>query len=179
MAKNKSTSRQAGSASTTLTSYTVLYTEVKRWTTGEDSILEPAEIKREIYMLVKKFMQDSRLMQTPGHKTLDTDIAYWKLHSDEYYNSRQDEWIRVYKCPLNHRCRCQAKVRIITEKNYKRLEFHGTHDENGHANDKSKSLRYNQIVAIHDAVQSSGRAESVCCCYATQSDASKGQSRAT
>ena len=30
------------------------YTEVKRWTTGEDSMLEPAEIKREIYMLMKK-----------------------------------------------------------------------------------------------------------------------------
>ena len=41
------------------------YTEVKRWITGEDSILEPAEIKREIYMLMKKFMQDSRLMKAP------------------------------------------------------------------------------------------------------------------
>ena len=91
----------------------LVYTEVKRWATGEDSILDPAEIKREQYMLMKKFMQDSRLMKAPGHKTLDTDIAHWKLHRAEYYNSRQDEWIRVYKCPPHHRCRCQAKVRII------------------------------------------------------------------
>ena len=71
------------------------YTEVKRWITCEDTILEPTEIKREIYMLMKKFMQDSRLMtrKAPGHKRLDTDIANWKLNRAEYYNSRQDEWI--------------------------------------------------------------------------------------
>ena len=56
----------------------LVYTEVKRWATGEDSILDPAEIKREQYMLMKKFMQDSRLMKAPGHKTLDTDIAVRK-----------------------------------------------------------------------------------------------------
>ena len=72
-------------------------------------MLDPAEIKREIYMLMKKFMQDSRLVKAPVHKTLDTDIAYWKLHRAKYYNSRQDEWIRVYKCPLHHRCKCQGK----------------------------------------------------------------------
>ena len=57
--------------------------------------MEPAEIKREIYMLMKKFMQDSRLMtrKAPGYKRLDTDIANWKLNRAEYYNSRQDEWI--------------------------------------------------------------------------------------
>ena len=65
----------------------LVYTEVKQWATGEDSMLDPAEIKREIYMLMKKFMQDSRLIKAPGHKTIDTDIAYWKLHRAEYYNS--------------------------------------------------------------------------------------------
>ena len=35
--------------------------------TGEDSVLEPTEIKRENFMLMMKFMQDSRLMQAPGH----------------------------------------------------------------------------------------------------------------
>ena len=55
------------------------YTEVKRWITGEDSILEPAEIKPEIYMPMKKFMQDSRLMQAPGHPEKKTDIGLWNL----------------------------------------------------------------------------------------------------
>ena len=70
----------------------------------------------------------------------------------EYFNSRQDEWIRVYKRPLHHRCKCQAKVRIVIGKNYQRLEFFGTHDETSHAVDYSKNLKHLQIVAIHEAV---------------------------
>ena len=42
------------------------YREVGRWTTGEDSELEPAEIKQAIKTKMKKFMQDSRLMIAPG-----------------------------------------------------------------------------------------------------------------
>ena len=38
------------------------YTEIKRWSTGKDSILEPAQINHEIYTLMEKFMLQSRLM---------------------------------------------------------------------------------------------------------------------
>ena len=54
------------------------YSEVGRWATVEDSELEPSEIMHEIKMLMKKFMQDSRLMQTPGHSEQKTDICLWK-----------------------------------------------------------------------------------------------------
>ena len=106
-------------------------------------------------------MQDSRLMialaTDPEKKNLKTDIALWKVQRSEYYNSRTDEWILVFKCPMNYRCRCPAKVRICTGNNYKRLEFFGTHDEQthdeqSHAVDYSKTLSYKQIVTIHDAV---------------------------
>ena len=60
--------------------------------------------------------------------------------------------IHMFMCPMHYRCKCQAKVRIITGKGYKRLEFYGTHDEKSHAVDKSKTLKYNHIVTIHDAV---------------------------
>ena len=53
---------------------------------------------------------------------------------------------------MNYRCKCQAKVRIITVKGYKRLEFHGTHDETSNAADYSKTWLYKQIATIHDAV---------------------------
>ena len=128
------------------------YREVGRWATGPDSTLEPREIDREIHVLMKKYMQDSRLMQTPAHDQLSTDKALWKQNRAEYHNSRTDEMIHMFDCPLKYRCKCKAKVRIITGRGYKRLEFSGIHDENSHADDKSKSLRYNQIVAIHDAV---------------------------
>ena len=89
---------------------------------------EAAQINNEIYTLVKKFMQQSHLMKAGGHKELPTDVGPWKQQRAEYFNSRIDEWIRVMKCPMTYRCRCQAKVRIIVEKNYKRLKFYGTHD---------------------------------------------------
>ncbi len=101
---------------------------------------------------MKKYMQQSRLMKAPGHKQLETDMGFWKLQGAEYYNSRSDEWIRVYKCPMQYRCKCKAQVRVIAGKDYKQLEFYGTHDENSHATDHSKKLKYKQIDAIYDSV---------------------------
>ncbi len=84
-----------------------------RWKTAPDSILEPAQIDHEIYTLMKKLMQQSRLMKALGHKQLETDVGLWKLHCAKYYNSRTSEWIRVVKCPLRYHCKCKVQVRII------------------------------------------------------------------
>ncbi len=76
-------------------------------------------------------------MKAPGHEELPTDIDLWKQKCAEYYNLRTNEWIRVMKRPMSYdRCKCKAQVRIITRKDYKLLEFFGTHDENSHAVDK-------------------------------------------
>ena len=130
------------------------YREVGRWSTGPDSLLDPAEIDHQIKMLMKKFMQDSRLMVAPGKdpEKNKTDIALWKQQRKPYWNSRTDEMVHMFMCPMNHRCKCKAMVRIITGKDHKRLEFVGTHDETSHANDSSKSLTHKQIVTIHQAV---------------------------
>ena len=119
------------------------YTEFKRWKTGSDFKLETEEINHEIYTLMKKFMQQSRLMKAPEHKQLESDVGLWKLQRAEYYNSRTDEWIRVYQCPMHYRCKCNALCRILSRKDYKRFEFFGTHDENSHANAASKKSKYN------------------------------------
>jgi hypothetical protein len=47
-------------------------TEVKRYSTSVDSILEPAQISYEIYTLMKKFIQQSSLQRVPGHHELLT-----------------------------------------------------------------------------------------------------------
>ena len=54
-------------------------------------------MNHEIYTLMKKFMQQSRLMKAPGNKELPTDVGLWKQHRAEYYNSQNDEWIQVMK----------------------------------------------------------------------------------
>jgi hypothetical protein len=99
-----------------------------------------------------KFMTDSRLLKTPGRKPKKTEIHLWKLSSKEYYSKRSDEHIHIYKCPMAYRCNCKAKCRVSVGKTYVRLEFHGTHDETSHATERSKTLKYKQIIAIHDAV---------------------------
>ena len=43
----------------------LVYREVGRWSTGEDSLLEKAEIDHQIKMQMKKYMQDSLLMIAP------------------------------------------------------------------------------------------------------------------
>ena len=65
------------------------YCEVGRWTTGEDSELEPAEIKQAIKTKMKKFMQDSRLMIAPATdpEKKKTDLALWKVQRADW-NSR-------------------------------------------------------------------------------------------
>ncbi len=59
------------------------YREVMRWKTGSDSVLEPAQIDHEIYTLMKKFMQQSRLMKAPEHKQNAADVGLWKLQRQE------------------------------------------------------------------------------------------------
>ena len=65
------------------------YREVGRWSTGPDSLRDNAEIDHHIKMLMKKFMQDSRLMIAPGkdQEKNKTDIALWKQQRKPYWNS--------------------------------------------------------------------------------------------
>ena len=129
------------------------YSVVGQWATCPNSLLETAEIEHQIKMFMKKFMQDSRLMIAPGKdpEKNKTDKALWKQQRKPYWNSRTDEVVHMFKCLMDHRCRCTAKVRICTGKIYKRLEFHGTHDETM-PRTIPKTLSYKQIATIHDAV---------------------------
>ena len=62
------------------------YRVVGEWATGPDSLLEDAEIEHQIKMLMKKFMQDSRLMIAPGKdpEKNKTDKALWKQQRKPY-----------------------------------------------------------------------------------------------
>jgi len=128
------------------------YRFIKQWVTGPEAVLEDTEIQHEIYTEMKKFMHASGLKKTPGHKPKETDIHLWKQYSKAYRNNRTGDWTRPFRCPLRNRCGCQAQVKHITGDNFIRLEFSGTHDENSHAEDKSKKLKHNQIVVIHESV---------------------------
>jgi hypothetical protein len=128
------------------------YEVQETWDTGPESTLERADIDNQILQRMTKFMTDRRLFKTPGHKPKKTDIYLWKLYSKEYHSKRSDETIRIYKCPMAYHCSCTARCRVCFGKDYIRLEFHGTHDETSHAEERSKNLKYKQIISIHEAV---------------------------
>jgi hypothetical protein len=113
---------------------------------------ERAEIDHQILQRMTKFMTNSRLFKTPGHKPKKTDIHLWKLSSEEYYNERSDEIIRIFKCPMAYRCYCKAKCRVSKRKTYLRFEFHGTHDETSHSKERSKKLKHQHIIAMRNVV---------------------------
>ena len=116
------------------------YRFIKQWVNGEDAVLEEAEIQHEIYTEIKKFMHASGLKKkTPGRKPKETDIHLWKQYSKAYRTNRTGDWMLPFLCPLSNRCGCQAQVKHITGDNFIRLEFSGKHDENSHAEDKSKN----------------------------------------
>ena len=50
------------------------FTVVKQCTTGEDAESEDEDIEHEIYTLMKKFMQQSRMMKDPAHRDNPNDI---------------------------------------------------------------------------------------------------------
>ena len=108
---------------------------MKQWTTGPQATKEDKVIDHEIYTEMKQFMHASGLKKSPGHRAKERDIHLWKQYSKEYCNKKTYEWIRLFRCPMNYRCECQAQVKLITGEDYKRLEFFGTHDMQSHANE--------------------------------------------
>jgi hypothetical protein len=71
---------------------------------------------------------------------------------------------------MHYRCKCNALCRILAGKDYKRLEFFGTHDENSHANDASKKLDWSHLRFSFDCAEAVSNSTSL------QFDASQGQS---
>ena len=81
--------------------HVLTYEVVKRWVTGERAIMSEEQIKAELEELMYEHMEMSGQRKFFGHRTLDTDLASWKLgrfHTDKY-GIRYD----VYRCPLRLR----------------------------------------------------------------------------
>ena len=92
----------------------LVYRIVKQWTTGPQAKLEDREIEHQIYNEMKNYMHASGLKKTPGHKQKDTYIHLWKQYTKEYYNTRDETWVRSLRCPMHYRFGCEAQVRLIT-----------------------------------------------------------------
>ena len=128
------------------------YTLVKQWVTGETATMEQEDIDRELFELARDWMWASKLKKTPGHKELPTDFAMWKQNRT-FHKKKTGVTVTTYRCPLLHRCNCKAGIRIMRGPTFIRLDKLGVHDSTSHDEDGSKFLKYQQIVAVVDAVR--------------------------
>ena len=128
------------------------YTLVKQWVTGEHATMEEEDIERELFELARDWMWASKLKKTPGHKSLPTDFAMWKQNKKQIKKKSGLEVI-TYRCPLLHHCNCMAGIRISRGPTYTQLDKISEHDAKSHDEDSSKCLKYNQIIAVVDAVR--------------------------
>ncbi len=96
-------------------------------------------------------MEVSKLKKLHGHVAKETDVSLWKQNGDRI-NKKSGVRIRAFRCPLKHRTGCGAGIRIQYSPGWMQLDRCGEHNANRHDGDRSKYLKYDQIVAITDAV---------------------------
>jgi hypothetical protein len=70
------------------------YEVQETWDTGPESTLERADIDNQILKRMTKFMTDSRLFKTPGHKPKNTDIYFGSCTAR---NIIARDWMKPYE----------------------------------------------------------------------------------
>jgi hypothetical protein len=62
--------------------------------------------------------------------------------------------IRLFRCPLHHRCKFKASIRITESPDWIQLKRCGEHNPNSHEDDQSKFqvLKHEQVFAVAEAV---------------------------
>ena len=58
---------------------------------------------------------------------------------------------------MHYRCSCEVSLRVVTCPDFIELQRHGLHDRNSHDKDESKTLKYEQIVSVVEAVKTTPR----------------------
>jgi hypothetical protein len=113
--------------------------------------MDSEDIERELFELARDWMSQSKLKKLPGHQSKPTDVSLWKQFR-EYKAKKGSILVRLFRCPLRHRCKCKAGIRIMEGPDWMQLERCGEHNANSHDDDQSKFLKHEQIVAVSDAV---------------------------
>ena len=86
----------------------------------------------------------------PWHKGVSTDLHLWKKAGRDH-TTRAGIIYTIYRCPMRHQCDCKCTIRVGRGVGSLTLERFGLHDMKSHATDKSKYLKYNQIISLSEA----------------------------
>jgi hypothetical protein len=126
----------------------IVYVPIKRWPTGDNAEMEQEEMMFDIAEEARKEMLLSGLKK-PIHPK-PTDLGLWK--KGQVHELRGITYT-IYKCPMSGRAGCRCLLRLVMAKHYLELQRSELrHHAASHAQDDSKKLKYEQIVAIRDAV---------------------------
>jgi hypothetical protein len=109
----------------------VEWTTMKRWSPEVIEEIGQDNVDSEVEELAKIFMKESDLYAHPKHKYGESDIYLWKP-SDEYIKRNGHVLVRVYRCPMWYRFRCDAEIRIQEGPGGLILQRTGTHDAFSH-----------------------------------------------
>jgi hypothetical protein len=126
------------------------YMLVKRWVTGELAEMDEEGIENELLVEAHELMQISRLKKLSGHKGLETELHLWKRAGGDHA-TRAGITYTIYLCPMSHQCDCNCTIRVGRGVGSLTLELFGIHDMKSHATDKSKYLKYDQIISLSEA----------------------------
>jgi hypothetical protein len=127
------------------------YTLMKRWATGEKAKMDSEDIERGLFELARDWMSQSKFKKLPCHQSKPTHVSLWKQFR-EYKVRKGSILIRLFRCPLHHRCKCKAGIQITEGPDSMQLERRGEHNPKSHDDGQSKYLKHEQIIAVADAV---------------------------
>ncbi len=111
--------------------------------------MDEAEMWFEVAGEARKEMQIAGLKKAIHAKP--TDLGFWKKAQE--HESRSISYT-IYRCPMNYRCHCKCLLRLVMAPNtYVELQrSEDRHQADSHAQDASKTLKYNQMVEIRESL---------------------------
>jgi hypothetical protein len=117
------------------------WTMIKRWVTGVQAEMDQDDIDMELFELAHDWMEVSKLKKLPGHVAKETDVALNKQFP-EYPKQKGVILVRLFRCPLRHRCRFLPGIRSMEDADWLQLDRCCEHNTNCHGEEKSKYLKY-------------------------------------
>ena len=125
----------------------IVYVAIKRWPLGELAEMEEDLIWIEVAEEARKEMLLSGYRKAIHPKP--SDLGMWKKGQE--HESRGFHYT-IFKCPMNKRAGCKCVLRLVMCKDYVELQRSELrHNASSHAQDDSKTLKYEQMIAIREA----------------------------
>ncbi len=126
----------------------IVHVPITRWPTGDSAEMEEDEMMFDVAGEARKAMLLSGFKKAIHPKP--TDLGLWK--KGQVHESRCITYT-IYKFPMSGGPRCRCMLRLVMAKDHLELQLSELrHHAASHAQDDSKKLKYEQMVAIRDAV---------------------------